>query len=298
MNVVSDHAFDSVLSSHGLSRPSTKASVDEARSALSNSAFKVARRLIDMLRIVSMQKTLQPEHIQNLARLSELLGSNLHSSPGSSRKAPVHAIRGGALVLPGSYFDPENSVDASRYSVANGADHSQSFPSAPGADGIVRYPLDASSDFPVMTGGKPKKKGGALVLPGSYFDPENSVDASRYSVANGADHSQSFPSAPGADGIVRYPLDASSDFPVMMGGSSSRWLTDDALSAIIREYKARSGAPDLRISEGAKAILRRIIELNLNGIIKTSLKASSSKKKKTLSGGAITKAANGWVLLF
>ena len=245
MNFVSDHAFDSVLASHGLARPSTKAAVDESRSALSQAAFKVARRLIDMLRIVSTQKTLQPENVQNLARLSELLRSTLMASPGSSksgsRKAPVHAIHGGAVILPGSYFDPDNSVDAARYSTANASDFTASFPSAPGADGLVRFPMEASSEFPVNYG----------------------------------------------------------------GGSSTRWFTDDALSAILREYKARSGAPELRISEGAKAIVRRIVEMNLDGIVKASLKGKisskssiNSNKKKTMSGGAITKAANAWILMF
>ena len=320
MNFVSDHAFDSVLASHGLARPSTKAAVDESRSALSQAAFKVARRLIDMLRIVSTQKTLQPENVQNLARLSELLRSTLMASPGSSksgsRKAPVHAIHGGAVILPGSYFDPDNSVDAARYSTANASDFTASFPSAPGADGLVRFPMEASSEFPVnyATGGGGKKKnkpanktkGGAVILPGSYFDPDNSADAARYSTANASDYTASFPSAPGADGLVRFPMEASSEFPVNYGGgSSTRWFTDDALSAILREYKARSGAPELRISEGAKAIVRRIVEMNLDGIVKASLKGKisskssiNSNKKKTMSGGAITKAANAWILMF
>jgi hypothetical protein len=169
----------------------------------------------------------------------------------------------------------------------------------------VRYGLNASADFPVnaSTGGglKSKKKtmkmkGGAVVFPGSYFDPDNAVDAARYSAANASDYTQSFPDAPGSDG-VRYGLNASADFPVnaSMGGGSKAWLTDDALSSLIKEYKSRSGASDLRVSEGAKTIIRRVVEINLDGIIKASLKGS---KKKTLSGGAVAKAANGWVLKF
>ena len=304
MNVITDHAYDSALSSHGLPRPSTRASADESRTALSNAAFKVARRLLDMLRVVSSQKTLQPEHVHNLARLSELLSSSVSASASASsnlskngsRKSPVHSLRGGAVLLPGSYFDPDNTVDASRYSTANASDFSQTYPDAPGSDG-VRYGLNAT------TGGasaskSSKTRGGAVLLPGSYFDPTNALDASRYSTANASDFSQTYPDAPGADGTVRYGLDASSNFPVG-GGGSKAWLTDDALASLIKEYKSRSGASDLRVSEGAKTIIRRVVEINLDGIIKASLKgSSSSSKKKTLSGGALTKTANGWILKF
>lgn len=259
MNAITEHAFDAALACHGLPKPPTKSASDESRSALSQASFKVARRILDMLRIVCSQRTLQPEHVHNLARLSELISyplsvssaaANRRSASSARRGAPLGAMRGGSgseghTVLPGGYFNPEV---VGSYSADNDGSHTRSFPDVPGGDGYVRYTLDASPVFPV----DPSMRGGSGSGSGS--------------------------------------------------GSRSGWMTEDAMACLIREYKARAGAPDLRVGEGAKALLRRLLESNLDGILSAAAtrKSSSSSSKKTNcpTGTAITKAADGWVVRF
>ena len=78
--------------------------------------------------------------------------------------------------------------------------------------------------------------------------------------------------------MIRYALPASPAFPVEQkqkqgGGFTSTtgmhtnsWLTNDALSGLFREYKARSGS-DLRVSEAARALIRRAVEATVNAVL-------------------------------
>jgi len=253
MNFVSEHAFDSALSAHRLQAPSTARASTEARAQLGQVAFKLARRLIDMLRIVSVQKTLQPEHVHNLSRLALLLSTPAGATGAAeeSRTRPL-LMRGG--------FD--------------------------GAQGHT-------------------------VMAGSFFNPADQADASSYTAANVSAHTESFPEYPGAGGVVRFALDSSPAFPVSQSGgaSSAGWLSDDAVQAIVREYKARAGAPDLRVSEGAKALIKRVLQSNLASVLRAASRGASSaaskasktskattKSKQAPTAAAIAKASKGWII--
>ena len=241
MNAVSDHAFDALLTHHGWARPTKP---EEARAAVSRAAFGVVRRLLDLLRVVSLHRTIQPEHVHNLGRVAELLRAPLGASPGANTKSrgrmsPLRAMRGG--------------------------------------DGAV----------------------GHTVMTGAFFDP--SADSASHSAANLSDHTTSFPEIPGGDGVVRFGLNASDAFPTaaLVGGQSHGWLTEDAFASLVREYRARAGAPDLRVSEGARALVRRLVERNIDQLLLGAAKGSKAKNKKAApTASKIGAAADAWTLTF
>ena len=333
--LISDQAFDCALGSSGLRAPAAIAARNAARTAFSQLVFKVARRLMDALSIVSSTRTLQPEHFHDLAKVAALLSAPLAanappaSRPGRDRGMLLMRGGNGGTVMSGSYFNPADGPDASSYSTSNEGSYSHSFPSAgPGADGIVRFALDASPAFPLTSGGGGARRKiasfrGGSSMSGSYFNPADGPDASSYSTSNEGSYSHSFPSAgPGADGIVRFALDASPAFPLTSGGGSSsssgrgrllassskkstKWLSDDALSAIIRECKARSAA-SARVSESAKGLIRVIVEANSASVLaavrrKAAAAAAAGTKPQThkrpsATAAAITRETSKWVL--
>ena len=256
MTAVSDHAFDSLLTHHGWARP-TKA--DEARAAVSKATFQVVRRVLDMLRVVSLHRTIQPEHVHNLARVAELLRAPLGGAAGANppraatrgRMSPLREMRGG--------------------------------------DGAV----------------------GHTVMTGAFFDP--SADSASYSAANLSDHSTAFPAVPGGDGVVRFGLDASDAFPTaaLVGGGGggiggSGWLTEEAFASLVREYRSRAGAPDLRVSEGARALVRRLVERNVDHVLRAAARASKASKAKSTkntkagppTAAKIGASADAWTVTF
>ena len=248
MDVISDPAFAAALAQPGLRAPSAAPARAASRVALSQLVFKVARRLLDTLAVTSNQRTLQPEHLHNLARIASLLDAPIAVSP--ARQGPAN--RRGMLL---------------------------------------------------MRGGN-----GGTTMPGSFFNPADAADASSYSAANIASFSPSFPAAgPGTDGMVRYALDVSPAFAhpaEMLGGGirSRHWLTDDAIAAVMREYRARSASSDgLRVSEAARGMVRTVVEANvgaaLSAVAKRARKAGGDKGKKPVATAAALSAAAGkWVL--
>ena len=262
--LISDQAFDCALGSSGLRAPAAIAARNAARTAFSQLVFKVARRLMDALSIVSSTRTLQPEHFHDLAKVAALLSAPLAanappaSRPGRDRGMLLMRGGNGGTVMSGSYFNPADGPDASSYSTSNDSSYSHSFPSAgPGADGIVRFALDASPAFPLTSGGGSSSSSG------------------------------------------RGRLLASSS------KKSTKWLSDDALSAIIRECKARSAA-SARVSESAKGLIRVIVEANSASVLaavrrKAAAAAAAGTKPQThkrpsATAAAITRETSKWVL--
>ncbi|GAX84524.1 hypothetical protein CEUSTIGMA_g11945.t1 [Chlamydomonas eustigma] len=124
---------------------------------------------------------------------------------------------------------------------------------------------------------------GCTVMTGSFFDVDNAVDARAYTTANVSSYTAVDPPVWGGD-VVRNALQMSPVFPIgmnnsgMSGGgiskSGSRWLSEDGLDALLREYRSRAGATDLRVSEAAKPLIRGLIEANVRGIVAASRRRS------------------------
>jgi hypothetical protein len=236
--LISERAFDDALASLHISAPATARAAADARAALGQVTYRFARRLLDALRIVSSHRTLQPEHVRNLASLSNLLAMPI------SRVAPAPgALRKGSLVMRGG-----------------------------------------SSSAAVMRGGN-----GSTVLPAAYFGDAETA----FSAENANSFTPSFPDVPGGGDTIRFGLDASSAFgpdnaqATLLGGGAKPWLRDDAVDAIIREYRARS-ARDLRVSEAARGLIRTIVEANAEAV----LRAAARSKRKAVTASAIARAAD------
>lgn len=126
---------------------------EATRTQLNAFLYRVASRLLDLLRIMAPQRTLQPEHVHNLAKIAALLRLPLtkaNAQQGQGRELMMGGHAG--TVLPGSYFDPGNAVDAASYREANGVAGSPVFAPAASSDGWIRYPM--SSTFqPMLSGG-------------------------------------------------------------------------------------------------------------------------------------------------
>jgi histone H3/H4 len=186
--------------------------------------------------------------------------------------------------MTGSFFDPASGADASAYSSANGGIYSPTFPAAgPGTDGVVRYGIDAHSHSHSHSGG-----GGGTTMPGSYFNPSDGPDASSYKGGRGT-----------REKLFR---DASG------GPKKQHWLSEEALAAILREYKARSTV-SARVSESAKALVRVIVEANAAAVLaevrrkcansskrRASGSGSSSIKRSAATAAAISRETGKWVL--
>jgi histone H3/H4 len=241
--LISERAFDDALASLRISAPATARAAADARAALGQVTYRFARRLLDALRIVSSHRTLQPEHVRNLASLSNLLALPI------SRVAPAPgALRTGSLVMRGG------------------------------------------SAAAVMRGGSGAV--GSTVLPAAYFGDAETA----FSAENATSFTPSFPDVPGGGDTVRFGLDASSAFgpdnaqATLLGGGTKPWLRDDAVDAIIREYRARS-ARDLRVSEAARGLIRTIVEANAEAVLRAAAR-SKGAKRKAVTASAIARAAD------
>lgn len=219
-------------------------------------AYRVAKTALDAARMVSATATVQPENFVDVARLHAMLMTPVMGRSGS---------HGGGPVLPGAYFgEPESSA----YS-----------------------------------------RGGAPVLPGAYFGRPESMqggapDLTMPLVYYGGPEStssymQHLPEpAPVDPGLARAAL--SSTFPsasILDGGGGVRHgcVTDDAISRIMKEYRARHGS-NVRISDTARQALRRIVNSNVNMALDEALVLSKKQKKKTLGVAAFAKVAQKWTL--
>ena len=114
MNFVNDGAFEAALREAGLPMPSTAKACSEAKAQLSQVAFRVLRRALDLVRIVAVKRTLQPEHVHNLARIAVLLSAPVDSAAPRA----TQLMRGGEgalghTVMTGSFYGSSAADDAS-----------------------------------------------------------------------------------------------------------------------------------------------------------------------------------------
>lgn len=116
---------------------------------------------------------------------------------------------------------------------------------------------------------KKSQRGGhaGTVMTGSFFDPNNAVDAARYSESPSS--VPVFPETPGAGGVIRHPLPATGfPLPEMTGGgggSWADWLSMSSVNKMIKEYSARNGG--CRVSSNCKQMLRAGVANNMQSIV-------------------------------
>jgi hypothetical protein len=246
MNSISVEAFEHALALHRLSAGSDARSTAHlnARARFNELVWNVGRRLLDLLRVSTSARLLQPEHLHNLSKVAQLLQQPLPmcARTNKAKKAATAKQSGGhaGTVMTGSFFDAANANDASAYTAAYNGSPVFAAGAAPG-DGLIRYALPASPVFPVAQGGG------------------------------------------GGGG----------------SGATNSWLTNDALSSLFREYKARGGN-DLRVSEAARALIRRSLEANVNAVLKEAAKGKESRRITAdgIARAACKVAADGMCLSF
>ena len=191
----------------------------------------------------------------------------------------AYSMRGGAeTVLPSEYFGRDS-----------GAYHAHSaHQGSSTADLLARpalhysatgggCPCGARVSSPTMMGGgggvkkkanKKKQCGGAeTVLPSEYF---SGIDSGQYFA-----HDVVAP-APLPDTLARLPL------PQSGGGSGSPSITarmpDDVFGKLWQEYKSRTGAArDMRMSAGARGMLKNLISSSLSDAVKAAHTKHNSK---------------------
>jgi hypothetical protein len=80
-------------------------------------------------------------------------------------------------------------------------------------------------------------------------------------------------------------------------GSGRSWLRDEALAEIVREFRQRGAAPDMRISDAAKPLVRKLIEANVWCVLKRvksgGSSSSKSKSKSNSNSGGDSKSKSG-----
>jgi len=154
-SLISDRAFDDALRSLGLSAPTASRGRDDARSALGQLCYRIMRRMMDVLCILSSKRTLQPEHVLNLSAMVLLLATPVAQSspaPGGVRyrarsgDAAMPLMRGGhgGTVFPGAYY---SGVESPQFSAGNVGSFTPSFPDTVGGNGMVRFEQSQSEAF-------------------------------------------------------------------------------------------------------------------------------------------------------
>lgn len=102
----------------------------------------------------------------------------------------------------------------------------------------------------------------------------------------------------GDAGVARQAVPVSAAAVTLLGGGGGSatmaacpaWLTDDALGRVLKEYRARRAdrAPQLRVAEGARKPLRRLIE---RSVVSAVAAARHQTRTKTLTARVLTQAA-------
>lgn len=126
----------------------------------------------------------------------------------------------------------------------------------------------ASKVYNVLNNTKNKKqKGGnnSTTMSGSYFDPDNVVDDTQYTDAPAG--TDVFPSSPGEDGVIRFPLQATGDFlpQQLSGGANNSWISVGTVQRMIKEYTSRGG--NLRISNDAKVAMKDFLASRVHHVL-------------------------------
>ena len=194
---------------------------EDAVARLSTALYHLAARLLDAVLVLTPSRTVRPEHMFNLSKVTAMMSSPIGSSgSGSGRGSGIRtrsrsSIIGGDPTLPMKYFG--------------------------------------------MEGGDP-------TLPMKYFGME------------GGD-----PTLP-----MKY-------FGMEGGGGDPSIASPTVLTAILREYRARSGHAELRISEAARSLTCKVLDANAAAM----LRAASSKRNggSSVAASSLMRVAKGWKLV-
>jgi hypothetical protein len=131
-----------------------------------------------------------------------------------------------------------------------------------------------------------------------YLDAAPSALQPEPGMIRGALHS-TFPGQSGGasswfgegDSLARDALRAT--FPHQSGGSAFKcWLTEDALAALVKEYKSRRSCT-IKLSESAVQQLRAIVVLNVHNALGSLQKVH---KAKSLTASKLRKVSQSWTL--
>ena len=180
---------------------------EDAVARLSTALYHLAARLLDAVLVLTPSRTVRPEHMFNLSKVTAMMSSPIGSSgSGSGRGSGIRtrsrsSIIGGDPTLPMKYFG--------------------------------------------MEGGDP-------TLPMKYFGMEG-------------------------------------------GGGDPSIASPTVLTAILREYRARSGHAELRISEAARSLTCKVLDANAAAM----LRAASSKRNggSSVAASSLMRVAKGWKLV-
>ena len=237
--------------------------------------YHVLRALLDATRMVTPQRTVQPEHVYTLRQVAAQLGRPVTAGP-----APVGRLRGGGggglgeIVATVDGVRPAMHADPAFFQLRQLQQQQGGGGCGCGATAAAAAPAGA------QRGGH-----GGTVFPIQYFRPDAAPSA--YSAA---------PQAGGGGGG---------------GPGVEAALSGDAMDAMVREYRSRCGATDLRVSEPARHLLRQLVLGNLRALLlrarrggggggeaaKAKRKEASGKGRKALSPAAFAKAAASWRLV-
>jgi hypothetical protein len=130
---------------------------------------------------------------------------------------------------------------------------------------------------------------GGTVMTSTFFGAEQNGS---YQAANSADFTD-VGSVAADGGLSRAALPAS-DVWYGGGGRSGRglssWLPEEALEELLREYRARS-APDLRVGEAARGLLRTVVEANAEAALRAAATTKGGPKMSALTAARLSKVA-------
>jgi hypothetical protein len=241
--------------------------------------YRVVKSVLDMALVVAGQRTIQPEHLHNVSKISAILSMPVGGDAGAARSMV------GGTVLPAAYFGE------------TGFPH----PLTPsGGSAVTRAGQSADPVFGAYGGG------GAVARAGQSADPVFGAYGGGGAVARAGQLADPVFGAYGGSPLPMKYFDGGSPLPMKYfdggsplpmkyfdGGSPyTIGLTERALVHIVREYRARSGHADLRMSEAARSMLRVIVETNVSMAL-TLL----AKKNKTLTGASLGKLSATWKVL-
>lgn len=228
--------------------------------------YRIAKTALDVVRIYSGgSATIKPEHFHNVAKIAQVLRTPVNRDKPDSSTSMLRGGGGGGG--DGGTGGPEGGWGDCDYNNANRG-VLDSFD--------IRAPMVADASAFGIT----NQVGGHPVLPLRYFQ-----EGGRRGITNQVGGHPVLP--------LRYFQEGGSgirDGSSSASSSSKHGLSDAAVQAIVKEYKARSGCTELRMSEPARAVLRTLIDANLSLALNREI-----RKKPT--AAAVDKILRHWTLV-
>ena len=260
--------------------------------------LRAARALLEPAALVSSHRTVQPEHFAALRRIRALLVDGHDAEAAHARQRQVDALLAGGgaggTVMAGEFFRPGSAA------------------AGPG------FVAQAGGARPQAGGARRGRQGGGgaggTAMAGEFFRPGSAAAGPGFAQAGGAGgdagaafaaHRSTFPAAAslaaqsgggGGGAVIRAAMQPSLAFPLdahaQAGGGAAWGLPDEALTRVLREYRARSGR-DVRVSEAARRYLGAYLVRNVDAVLRAAARAAKGKAKR-LTGAALERAARKW----